>query len=95
MGLIHTQLSFNDGDMTVNRMQDVEPHMEHAARLRSAGMVGSPEMRHAAILPNALVEAYLNDHGITLHEFVVNPEHLRRMLNSPEFSNFRIWQGKV
>lgn len=95
MGLIHTQVSFDGDDMTQNRLQDVEPHMNHAAYLRSMGEVGTKEMRHAAVLPNVLVEKYLNDHGISMHEFTVNPEHLKRMLNSPELAAFRVWQGKV
>jgi hypothetical protein len=52
-------------------------------------------MKHAAKLPDIFVEKYLKDHGIDMHEFSVNPEHLRRILNSHEFATFRIWQGKV
>lgn len=52
-------------------------------------------MKHAISLPMVFVEQYINDHGITPHEFEVNPEHLRRIMNSSEFAAFRIWQGKV
>jgi hypothetical protein len=57
--------------------------------------VGSAEMKHAMRLPMVFVEKYINEHGITLHEFEVNPEHLKRIMNSSEFAAFRIWQGKV
>jgi hypothetical protein len=95
MGLIKTYVSFDGDDMTQNRVQDVEPILDACAALRSIGAVGSREMKHAAKLPNVLVEDYINIHGITPHEFEVNPEHLRRLLNSSAFASFRIWQGKV
>lgn len=90
-----TLVSFNDDDMTQERLQDVEPILDSCAHLRSVGEVGSKEMKHAIRLPMVLVEKYINDHAITPHEFEVNPDHLRRMINSPEFSAFRIWPGKV
>lgn len=95
MGLIQTRVSFDGDDMTQNRVQDVEPVLDACAALRAVGAVGSSEMRHAAKLPHVLVEKYMNDRGITMHEFEVNPEHLRRLLMSPELASFRIWQGKV
>lgn len=52
-------------------------------------------MRHAAKLPKALIENYCQRHGITLHEWFVNPAHIKAMLNDPELSGFRIWQGRV
>lgn len=95
MGLIHTQVAFDGDNMIQNRFQDVEPVIESCARLRSIGATGSAEMKHAIRLPPVFVEKYIAEHGITLHEFEVNPDHLRRIINSPEFSAFRIWQGKV
>lgn len=76
-------------------MQDVEPVLESCANLRSIGAIGSAEMKHAMRIPMVFVEKYINDHGISLHEFEVNPVHLRRIMNSSEFAAFRIWQGKV
>jgi hypothetical protein len=93
--VMKTRVSFNDDDMTQERLQDVEPILESCASLRAVGAVGSSEMKHAIRLPQVLVEKYINEHGITPHEFEVNPEHLRRMINSPEFSAFRIWQGRI
>lgn len=69
--------------------------LEHAAALRSVGEVGSSEMRHAARIPNAIIEKYLADKGIDLHEFHVNPEHTYNLLRDPALAGFRIWGGKV
>lgn len=95
MGLIQTRVSFDGDDMTQSRVQDVEPVLESCAMLRSVGATGSAEMKHAMRLPMVFVEKYINDNGITMHDFEVNPQHLKRIMNSPEFAAFRIWQGKV
>lgn len=93
--MIQTQVTFNGDDMVQRRFQDVEPVLDECKRLRSLGATGSGEMKHAAMIPMNLVESYLVTNGITMHEFEVNPVHLRNMLNSPELSAFRIWQGRV
>lgn len=88
---IHVQ-----GDMTTfERIQDCTPVMESAKALHNAGQHGSSEMRHAARLPMVIIEKYCNEHGITFHEFMNNDEHIRRMVNDPNNSMFRVWPGRV
>jgi hypothetical protein len=96
MSDIRTAKFLRDGDNIVeHRTQDVEPYLEHNKALRSAGIVGSGEMRHAAKIPFVVIETYLATHGITLHEFHANPEHVKRMLNDPALAGYRIWGGRV
>lgn len=95
MNELRTTLWVDGETAHVRRSQDVEPILEHAQALRSIGAVGSNEMRHAASFPKVIVETYLNTHGITLHEFHTNPEHVKRMLNDPALAGYRIWEGKV
>lgn len=52
-------------------------------------------MRHAAKVPDALVLEYIKRAGITMHEFIANHEHMKRFLEDPAISNFRIWKGKL
>ena len=52
-------------------------------------------MRHAATWPPSLVETYIKANGIDMHEFMVNPTHVRRMLMDPDLQGFRVWEGKV
>lgn len=93
---ISTAAFHRDGDKIVeHRVQDVEPYLQHTSDLRSAGIVGSSEMRHAAKIPNVVVEAYLAQTGITLHEFMANPVHVKTMLNDPALAGFRIWKGRI
>lgn len=85
-----------EGDTLIERRsEDVEPHLEQAKALRSCGLVGSSEMRHAAQFPASVVENYCTRMGITLHEWMANPAHVKNMLNDPELSGFRIWEGRV
>lgn len=69
--------------------------LEHVKALRSVGEVGSSEFRHAAKIPTSIIEKYLADKGIDLHEFMVNPEHTYNLLRDPALAGFRIWQGRV
>lgn len=82
-------------DLVERRSQDVEPVLEQVKRLRSNGMVGSSEMRHAARIPLIEIEKYLALTGITMHEFMANPVHIKAMLNNPDLSEYRVWTGRV
>lgn len=95
MDLATTGLQHDGNRITERRSQDVEPILEHVKGLVSLGDVGSSEMKHAAKLPKALIEAYLAQSGISFHEFMTNDVHIRRMLNDPTLSGFRIWKGRV
>lgn len=68
---------------------------DECQRLQREGITGTREMRHLAEIPAALVEKYVNDAGITFHEFINNPVHHRRMLNDPALAHFRVDPRKV
>jgi len=92
---LNTKLHLHDGSMTVERTQDCVPIAEYAKALSNAGMTGSSEMRHAASIPYVMIEKYINDNGITFHEWSSNKEHIRRMLQDPALAHFRIWKGAI
>jgi hypothetical protein len=52
-------------------------------------------MKLAARIPNVIVEKYCNDNKISFREFMGNREHVRRVLNDPSLSHFRVWPGRV
>lgn len=87
---VQTRFHDDDGRLVVERVQDCEPVLESAKRLHNEGVHGSREMRHVARFPKVLVEKYCNQHGITLHEWLVNPVHAERMLNDPDLKYFRV-----
>lgn len=86
----------SDRQIVVQRSQDVEPIIEHLAALRqvSEGKSESGELYHVGDIPMAVVETYLNENGVTFHEFIRDDAHVKRILTNPDFAKFRVWQGK-
>jgi hypothetical protein len=84
-----------EGKLVQGTMQDCTPILEDAQERHASGQHGTSDMRHAARLPTAIVETYMNLHGIDLGEFLRNPVHVKRMLNDPDLKGFRIWGGRV
>ncbi len=84
-----------DGELVIGSRQDCAPVIETTATLRSHGATGSSDFKHAAALPMVVVENYCARHGITFHEWMANPVHVRAMLNDPDLRKFRIWEGRV
>ena len=76
-------------------MQDCTTILERAQAMNREGYHGSGELKLAATLPLVIVERYCNDNGITFEQFMQGREHIKRMLNDPDLSYFRIWPGKV
>ena len=90
-----TQLHLQGDDLVVAQQQDVEPILEFCKAQHNAGHHGSSEMRHVAEVPYIVVESYCQRAGITLHEFMNDQVHIKRVLDSPDNSLFRIWKGKL
>lgn len=82
-------------DTVVVRHQNVGAILDGIAERRAVGAIGKPDFRHAATVPEVVIEHYCNVNGVSFSEFCRNPEHMRRLLNSPEFADLRIWQGKL
>jgi hypothetical protein len=95
MSNISTKIHVENGDVIWQRTQDCSSIAAETRRLSLEGVHGSSEMRHAARLPMVLVEAYMNDKGITFQEFMGNKSHVKTMLSDPALADFRIWEGKV
>lgn len=92
---ISTTIQVDDDKTYYGRSQDCAPVLDLTSSLRSAGAVGSNEMRHCASIPAVIVEHYCNVNGVSFHEFMNNPVHVNRMLADPDLKAFRIWEGKV
>lgn len=92
---LDTTYAEEDGKIIVGRFQDCTPIMDNAKRLHNEGHHGTSEVKHAATIPNVVIERYCNDHGITYAEWAGNRDHIRAMLNDPSLKAFRIWPGAV
>lgn len=83
---VRTQVVEDDGKVIVNRVQDCEPILLQAARIREK--TPSKEMRHVARIPMVIVEKYLNTAGVSMREFMIDSTHIKRMLKDPELRYF-------
>ena len=90
-----TQFHFHDGKMTVQRTQDCDPIAELCKAQQSSGNVGTSEMKLAARIPFVMIEAYCNRNNLEFSEVMQNPVHMKRMVNDPDLSAFRVWKGRV
>lgn len=92
---IRTSITVHDGQATIKATQDCTPVMDQAIALHNGGHLGSSEMRHAARIPAILVEKYCLDNDVLFSEFCSDPAHVRRMLQDPALSHFRVWKGRI
>lgn len=79
----------------VLRTQDVEPIVDYSKEMHNTGQGNGSDLKHAAELPSVIVENYMNVNGVTFHEILNNPVHVKRILNDPALAAFRIWAGRV
>ena len=83
-----------DGDrLIVGRSQDCTAIAEHTKALHNEGYHGSADVKHAAKIPLVIVEKYLNDNGVTFEQFMSDQTHIKRLVQHPDNSMFRIWKG--
>lgn len=92
---VGTRFIEQDGRLVIGRSQDCTPIAEDAKRRQNAGEFGSGDMRHAARIPNVIVEAYMNKHGVTFEQVIADPVHMKRIVEDPDNSMFRIWKGRL
>lgn len=81
-----------DGNVTVELAQDVEPILDYAKERAASGAGRSPsnEMHELAHFPSVLVERYCRERGVSFYEFMANPEHVQAMLADPALAYFRV-----
>lgn len=91
---MQTRMFAQDDRIVVGRSQDCTPVLEDAKRRHNEGMHGSSELKHAARIPSVIVEKYCNEHGVSFAEFMADPAHIKRVVQHPDNSMFRIWPGK-
>lgn len=87
-----------DGKIFHELKQDIEPTLKHIEERRlnegrDIGKSKSGDWYHAARVDLVVVLAWLNKHGLKMHDF--KGEVLTKFLNDSENAPFRIWSGKV
>ena len=93
---IATAIKARNGQLHVNRVQDVEPYLDANKRMQ-ADQVGAwhkmrGNRRMIADIPNIVVEMWLKQ-GFNM--FTVSERELRKKLDDPEWSYLKTIPGKV
>lgn len=93
-GDILTTTSFDEMEqkVTVHRQQDVEPILTDIAKLRDNHVEGG-EYYHAGRIPAVVIEEYCTRKGMSFAEFMRTG--YKSMLNDPDYSKLRIWEGRI
>lgn len=92
---LKTSLHVEEGNFISQTSQDCTPIAEFAKAQHNAGYHGSSEVKHAASIPLVIVEKYCNDNGVSFADFMADQTHIKRLVNNPDNSMFRIWPGQV
>jgi len=82
---------------TIYREQDCEPVVDEVKRIkevtdgRGDGVMGY----HVGKIPAIIIEQYIEEMGVSFHEFCVDPVHITRICNDPDYKRFRIFEGRI
>lgn len=103
LGEVRTEISSQNGVLTINRVQDVQPILDaNKAELADAPSwrpYAGSSLRKVASIPNVLAEKWLREEGLDVIGPAANTPEMRRRLaqklNSNEFQHLRTYPGKV
>lgn len=92
---VHTTYREEGDSLVITRAQNVGAIVDRNKALSNEGFTGRPGARVVASIPPVVIEHYCNVKGITLHQWMTDPEVRKRFLNDPDYADLRIWKGKV
>lgn len=89
----HSKTTAIDEGILVTRTQDVEPILDDVSDRRSAGLVGSKEMRHVCRVPTVVLEAACNEAGVELSDRDAVREIIFNKVSLGEWAKFQVHEG--
>jgi hypothetical protein len=93
MKLSETAL-FDDDRLIIKQTHDAQPYLDRAAMLRSQGATTFGEGWHVGTVPGFLLDAWLQEAGLTMDQTEEVEALLMRKLQSGEFSKLRVHEGR-
>ena len=81
----------------IGRVQDCEPVVLEAKqhRDRTDGRGDTSLGYFVGTIPGVIIEQYMKQAGITYHEFMIDRTHIHRIMNDPDYSKFRVFEGNI
>jgi hypothetical protein len=74
---------------------DIQKVAEYAKECHNSGIHGTKEDKVVASVHPAVIMAWIEKRGITMHQFMSEPKIAIQFLEDPDNSSFRIWKGKI
>ena len=68
-------------------IKDVKQHWDGRGNTSMGYFVGT--------IPQGVILQYCQKVGVTYQEFMSNNEHIHRIMNNPDYKNFRVFEGKI
>ena len=84
-----------DGTATIKRSHDLQPYLDKAAALRSAGATTMGESWHIGSIPTVLIYRWAKEAGVDASDNEAVKEIMMKKLMSGDFDKFRVHQGNV
>jgi len=82
--------------LTIERTEDVSPIITQVAQERQQfDGYKSETFNKVGTIPMIIIEQYLKEFGVSYHEFLNNAVHIKRIMNDPNYSKFKIITGKI
>lgn len=97
MSEVKTRLWFDDGDITVERIQDVEPIIERNKALQNTPQKRAGSFRHIGSIPNVILERWILEDGCN---YLALPKDefdrlIKRKLRDPQWKWLRTGEGRI
>lgn len=93
MPQIKETVAFHDDGFVIAREQKVSDIVDHCKARHNEGFHGDKDFKFVGMIPELVVEDYCTKQGIPFSEFFRNPEHTKRLMNDPAYSDLRVWKG--
>lgn len=81
--------------LLIQRQFDSQGAVDELARIRQVtdGRSKTGEMYYVGSIPPAVIEEYLIRKGVTYHDFLADPAHIRSIMLDSDYKDLRVWQG--
>lgn len=90
-----TRIEQTGGQIVVCYESDFTPMLRWAQEAREQDATGGAEYKHVGTLPRARIEDYCIRNGVSFDEFMADDIHTIRLMEDPDFSKLRVWQGRI
>lgn len=76
-------------------MADIHKVADFCKEMHNSGYHGTKDDKVIASVDPAIIHAWIEKHGITFNQFMIDQSIVKRFLEDSDNSHFRIWKGRI